>query len=209
MNYSKKVLTCASALVISLGIFAGYSTTTFAASTSQNTSTKKTDSSAKSDIDSSSKKDLATKDDSEAGNVTDKKKEPAQTTTSYDIMTKVAGAKNYKVWKSVSNGKVHTKVADGQNFRYSHIQSNQSIKTKKYTYWLIYVDGRRVGWVNQNYFARNTIETPKTVSLVRNDNYTFDPKDAISYATDSTGTVVDNQEVNVSKSTINCGTPKT
>lgn len=40
LNYSKKVLTCASALVISLGIFAGYSTTTFAASTSQNTSTK-------------------------------------------------------------------------------------------------------------------------------------------------------------------------
>lgn len=46
------------------------------------------------------------------------------------MMTKVAGNKNYKVWKEVNNGKVSTKVADGINFRYSHIQSDQLIETK-------------------------------------------------------------------------------
>lgn len=88
-------------------------------------------------------------------------KKPAQVTSSYNLMTKVAGQKNYSIWKSVHKGKVSGKVANAINFRYSHLQSNQKIKTRKYTYWLIYVDGRRVGWVNERFFARNKISVAK------------------------------------------------
>lgn len=132
-------------------------------------------------------------------------KKPLQETSSYNLMTKVAGSKNYSVWKTVRNGKVSGKVANAINFRYSHLQSNQKIKTKKYTYWLIYVDGRRVGWVNERFFARNKISVAKKVSLVNNSNYSFNPKDAISYATDKTGSVVDNSKVTVSDDSIDCG----
>lgn len=137
------------------------------------------------------------------------KKQKGDILTSYSLMTKVAGNKNYKVWKVINKGKPQGKVADGIDFRYSHIQSTQSIKTSKYTYWFIYVNGRPVGWVNQNYFARNAIAVPKTVSLVRNENALFDSRDAISYATDATGTVVDNSEVSVSRDSVSCTDPKT
>ena len=182
----KKLLTFTASVVLSLGVAANTTSVAFAADSNSNKSTV-----------------------SESTNVKKKKTTPAQVTTSYDLMTKVAGNKNYKVWKSVNNGKPVGKVADGINFRYNHIQSNQSIKTKKYTYWLIYVDGRRVGWVNERFFARNEIAVPKTVSLVNNENYLFDTRDAISYATDDTGTVVDNDEVSVSKDGVDCTDPKT
>lgn len=137
------------------------------------------------------------------------KKTQVQETNSYNLMTKVAGNKNYAIWKTVRNGKPKYKVADGINFRYNHIQSNQSIKTKKYTYWLIYVDGRRVGWVNEHYFARNKISVAKNVSLVNNRDYDFNVKDSISYVTDKTGSIVDNSEVKVSEDSVNCAEPKT
>ncbi|WP_369823626.1 SH3-like domain-containing protein [Lactobacillus sp. HT06-2] len=179
MNY-KKIVTASSAMALTVGLLAGYSNLV----------------SAKDSTD-------------DAASTVETKKSPAQVISSYNLMTKVAGTKNYKVWKNVVNGKVSGKVADAIVFRYNHIQSNQSIKTKKATYWLIYVDGRRVGWVNEKFFARNQIAVPKTVSLVRNSNYVFDASDAISYATDDTGTVVDNEDVDISKDVINCDKPKT
>lgn len=132
-----------------------------------------------------------------------------QETSSYSLVTKVAGNKNYGIYKKVVNGKPSGKVANAIDFRYNHIQSNQKITYGKTNYWLIYVDGRRVGWVNQNFFARNKISVAKTVSLVNNPIFDYDPKDAISYATDSTGTVVDNELVKTSKDLINSGTPGT
>lgn len=140
---------------------------------------------------------------------TKKEKQPKQTITGYSMMTKVAGNKNYKVWKEVSDGKVSKKVADGINFRYSHIQSDQLIETKKNRYWRIYVNGREVGYVNEKFFARNQIAVPKTVSLVRNELYSFFPKDAISYVTNKWGTVIDNNQVQVSRDSITCSKPKT
>lgn len=135
------------------------------------------------------------------------KKDTTQTSTSYDLMVKVGSNKNYGVYKSIKKGKPVTKVANAKDYQYAHIQSDQSIKTSDATYWRIYVDGREVGYVNQNYFTRNTIAVPKTVSLVRNTEDDFNTTDAISYATDKTGTVVDNQEVNVSEDIIDCGEP--
>lgn len=139
----------------------------------------------------------------------DSKTEAVQETTSYSLMTKIGGNKNYPVWKQIKNGKPSGKVANGIDFKYSHLQSTQKIKTKSATYWLLYVDGRRIGWVNQNYFARNQISVAKEVSLVNNPNYSFNPKDAINYATDSTGTVVDDSQVSVSTDAVNSGSAGT
>lgn len=184
MNY-RKIITFSSAAVLSLGMFAGLSSRALA--------------------DDSTGSNAATTDASKKA----VKKTPAQILTSYNIMTKASGNKNYAIWKSVDNGKVRGKVANAIDFKYSHLQSNQSIKTKKYTYWLIYVNGRRMGWVNQNFFAKNKIEVAKSVSLVKNPNSDFDPHDAISYATDDTGTVVDPTTVETNHDTISCDTAGT
>ena len=138
-----------------------------------------------------------------------KKKTPKQVITGYAMMTKVAGNKNYKVWANVTDGKVSKKVADGINFQYSHIQSDQLIETKSARYWRIYVNGRKVGYVNEKFFARNQIAVPKTISLVNNEFYEFFTRDAISYATNYMGTVISNNKVKVSRETIFCATPKT
>lgn len=203
MNYTK-LLTCASALAASFGLLVSSNNTTFAA-TKATQKTVKTNKKVADKTDATDEKKISSDEPTD-----NKKKQPVQITTSYEVMTKVAGDKNYKVWQSVSGGKVHKKVADGMNFRYAHIQSNQSIKTKKYTYWLIYVNGRRVGWVNENYFARNVIEAAKSVTLVRNDSPDGDysTQNAISYATDATGTVVDNKDIAVSKAKIDASKPK-
>lgn len=226
MKLIKKIATIMTALVVCIPISTGLSITPVVAdstvqSPAQNSS-KKSNPPASSDDNENNGEDAddddsnqpptnpKTPSDEDNGDKKDQKKpKPKQVITGYAMMTKVAGNKNYKVWQNVKNGKVVKKVADGINFQYNHIQSDQLIETKKYRYWRIYVDGRKVGYVNENYFARNQIAVPKTVSLVRNDAYEFFPRDAISYATNYMGTVIDNENVKVSHESISCATPKT
>ena len=202
-------------LVAGLLIYTGLSTTSVAADSSstqppvQDDSNKSSNSSTDANSDNTDANKSGQTDQNGTDNQDNTKPKPKQVVTGFAMMTKVAGNKNYKVWKEVKDGKVNTKVADGINFQYSHIQSDQLIETKKYRYWRIYVNGREVGYVNENYFDRNKIAVPKTVTLVRNEFYDFSPRDAISYVTNSMGTVIDNSQVIVSKDSINCGTPKT
>lgn len=186
MKYTSKILTATSAVALSVGLLMGYAKPVSAAGSNSNSKTEKT-----------------------TNNSSKSKKAPVQTSTSYDLMVKVGSGKHYNVYKKISNGKPVTKIADASDYQYSHIQSDQSIKTQNGTYWRIYVNGRKVGYVNQNYFTRNTIAVPKTVTLVRNSHYNFDPHDAISYVTNYMGTVIDNEEVNVSKDMIDCTDPGT
>lgn len=129
-----------------------------------------------------------------------------QTSRSYSMMTKAPGTKSYGIYKRVSGGKAKGKITTTSDFKTAHIESNRSIKTKKYTYWYIYVNGRAVGWVNQNWFQRSTIKAAKSVSLVNNPHYSFNTRDAISYATNSQGTVVSNSKVKASVSKISSKT---
>ncbi|MBI0121388.1 SH3-like domain-containing protein [Lactobacillus sp. M0398] len=202
-------------LVAGLLIYTGFSTTSVAADSSstqppvQDDSNKSSNSSTDANSDNTDANKSGQTDQNGTDDQDNIKPKPKQVVTGFAMMTKVAGNKNYKVWKEVKDGKVNTKVADGINFQYSHIQSDQLIETKKYRYWRIYVNGREVGYVNENYFDRNKIAVPKTVTLVRNEFYDFSPRDAISYVTNSMGTVIDNSQVIISKDSINCGTPKT
>ena len=216
MKLYKKKLPYLLTLVVGLLVCTGLSTTSVAADSNsaqppvQDDSNKSSNNSTDVNNDNNANNDQTGKSDQTGTDDTNTKKpKPKQIVTGFSMMTKVAGNKNYKVWKEVNNGKVSTKVADGINFRYSHIQSDQLIETKKYRYWRIYVNGRQVGYVNERYFARNQIAVPKTISLVRNEFYNFPTRDAISYITNSMGTVIDNSQVTVSKDSINCGTPKT
>ena len=215
LKLCKKIITYLLTLVAGLLIYTGFSTTSVAADSSstqppvQDDSNKSSNSSTDANSDNTDANKSGQTDQDGTDDQDNTKPKPKQVVTGFAMMTKVAGNKNYKVWKEVKDGKVNTKVADGINFQYSHIQSDQLIETKKYRYWRIYVNGREVGYVNENYFDRNKIAVPKTVTLVRNEFYDFSPRDAISYVTNSMGTVIDNSQVIVSKDSINCGTPKT
>lgn len=215
LKLCNKTITYLLTIVAGLLIYTGLSTTSVAADSSstqppvQDDSNKSSNSSTDANSDNTDANKSGQTDQNDTGDQDNTKPKPKQVVTGFAMMTKVAGNKNYKVWKEVKDGKVNTKVADGINFQYSHIQSDQLIETKKYRYWRIYVNGREVGYVNENYFDRNKIAVPKTVTLVRNEFYDFSTKDAISYVTNSMGTVIDNSQVIVSKDSINCGTPKT
>lgn len=185
MKYKNKILTATSAVAVSVGLLMGYSNPVFA------TNSKTT---AKAD---------KTKDSS-----TDKK-EPVQTSTSYDLMVKVGSNRNYGFYKSIKNGKPVKKLASASDYQYAHIQSDQRIKTQHGIYWRIYVNGRKVGYVNQNWFTRNKIAVPKTVSLVKNSHSDFAPEDAVSYVTDYMGTVIPTQDITISEDAIDCSEPGT
>ncbi|GGV11818.1 LBA0864 family S-layer associated protein [Lactobacillus acetotolerans] len=124
-------------------------------------------------------------------------------------VTKIAGTKNYTVYHHVLKGGPAGKFTSTKYFKHGQIQSKKYATTKKGKYWYIIVDGRNVGWVNQNFFARNKISLAANVSLVRNSYYSFPTRDAINYATDSKGTEIDPQKVHVSESSINSSVPGT
>lgn len=120
-------------------------------------------------------------------------------------VTKIAGSKNYAIYHNVSSKGPSGKFTSTKYFKYGQIQSKKYVSTKKGTYWDIYVDGRHVGWVNQNFFARNKISVANDVSLVNNSDYNFNPKDAINYVTDSRGTAINPSKVSVNYKSINSG----
>lgn len=117
----------------------------------------------------------------------------------FKAVVKRAGSKNYNIYASISKtGKLGKKIGNAINYANNHLESTEVYQGKKYRYWLLYVDGVRTGWVNEHFFARNKIEVPKVVSLVKNPDTSFYTRNAISYATDEYGNVVGNWNVNVS-----------
>ncbi|WEV43098.1 SH3-like domain-containing protein [Lactobacillus sp. ESL0684] len=124
-------------------------------------------------------------------------------------ITKVAGNKNYAIYHHATKKGPSGKFTSTKYFKHAQIQSKKSVKTNKGTYWQIIVDGRNVGWVKQNFFTRNKISVAKKVSLVNNGNFSFNPKDAISYVADSKGTAVDTSKVKTSVTKISSNKPGT
>ena len=117
-------------------------------------------------------------------------------------VTKIAGKKNYKMYRHVSvNGATHV-LTNTKYFKHAHLEAKESYKTNKGTYWLLIVNGRSVGWVHQNFFARSKMSLAKNVSLVYNEHYNFLTKDAINYVTDKTGTLINPNKVHISQKKI-------
>ncbi|MDF7638603.1 bacterial Ig-like domain-containing protein [Lactobacillus sp. ESL0791] len=122
-------------------------------------------------------------------------------------VTKIAGGGNYGIYHKVSRKGPSGRFTTTRYFRHSQIQSKKYLATKQGNYWDIIIDGREVGWVNQNFFVRSKIAVAPEVSLVNNSGDNFNTRDAINYATDSQGTAVDASKVRVSKATVSAGTP--
>lgn len=127
---------------------------------------------------------------------------PTQAKSFSKAVTKIAGNGNYAIYHNVSNGGPSGKFTSTKYFKRGQIQSKKYVSTKKGNFWDIYVDGRHVGWVSEKFFARNQISVAKEVSLVSNPNYAFPTRDAINYVTNSQGTAVNPDKVNVSKAHI-------
>lgn len=117
-------------------------------------------------------------------------------------VTKIAGSNNYDIYHRVSKSGPSGKFTSTKYFKYGYIQSKRYESTKDGNYWDIYVNGRHVGWVSERFFARNEISVANSISLVRNPSYKFKTTDAINYATDSQGTLVNNNKVKVSQAYI-------
>lgn len=157
--------------------------------------------------------------------------------TSVPLSTKIIGTRRYSVYKSLKQSqtkvkknvttkkgkkkqtkvkyvksytwKFGKKICSSTDFKYAHVQSRSYKKIGNTRYYYIYVDGRGVGYLNEKAFALSKISLAKSVSLVNNSTDTkgFDTRDAINYVTDSHGSVVDNNDVNVSKDRIFETTP--
>lgn len=117
-------------------------------------------------------------------------------------VVKMPSHKTFSLFRRVSGRGPSGRFASTANIKTAFIQSRQYVKTKKGTYWKIYADGHDAGWVNQNFFVRNKIAVAKQVDMVSNPAYKFNTRDAISYATDGQGTIVNNSKVKVSKAYI-------
>lgn len=119
-----------------------------------------------------------------------------------ETVTKVNGAKNYRIYQSIDKKGPHKAIGNTKDFRYAHLESKEYAKTAKGVYWNLIINGRSVGWVKQTYFTRNKIALAKSVDLVQNDTDSFNPKDAISYIADSTGSAINPKKAETSVKSI-------
>lgn len=115
-----------------------------------------------------------------------------------EAVTKVNGTKNYRIYQSIDKKGPHKAIGNTKDFKYSHLESKEYAKTAKGVYWNLIVNGRAVGWVKQTYFTRNKIALAKSANLVQNDTDSFNPKDAISYIADSTGSAINPKKAKTS-----------
>lgn len=96
------------------------------------------------------------------------------------------------------------------NFKHGNIEANQTAKSSSgATYYHIAVDGHQAGWVNANFVLKNALKTAGSVNLVRNGSYNWNTRDAVSFATNGSGTYIPASQVRPSRSSINCGRPGT
>lgn len=122
---------------------------------------------------------------------------------------KVAGNGNYGVYSRFTSGPSH-RVASMNNFKHGNIEANQTAKSSSgATYYHIAVDGHQAGWVNANFVLKNALKTAGSVNLVRNGSYNWNTRDAVSFATNGSGTYIPASQVRPSRSSINCGRPGT
>lgn len=127
---------------------------------------------------------------------------PAKKKNYQSVQTKLAGPKNYPIYRNVAQTGGIAKIGSTKDFRHGLLQSLQSAHTKKGTFWLLNVDGRQVGWVNQKFFLRSKIALCQHISLVRNPNDRFSVKEALAYVVNQEGTLIKPSKVKLMPRTI-------
>lgn len=132
---------------------------------------------------------------------------PAKTKNYEQVQTKLARKNNFSIYHDVSSNGPVNNFTSTKNFHHGLLQSQEAASTKKGRYWKLAVDGRQVGWVSEKFFIKNRIAVAKKISLVRNPNYAFNTRDAISYVTNKEGTLISPRHVHVSISKISSANP--
>ncbi|MDD6407363.1 MAG: SH3-like domain-containing protein [Lactobacillus equicursoris] len=123
--------------------------------------------------------------------------QPAQAQAA--VTTKMPNGKTMNIYSKVSAKGPSKKVSSTKYFKTSKIQVSASKKTKKGYYDYMYANGRPVGWVKESWFLKNKISAAGNVYLVKGDN-SFDKRDALNYAVDSRGNVINPNSVQASVS---------
>lgn len=118
------------------------------------------------------------------------------------FQTKMISGESYGIYERLTKKGPRGWMACTNTFRYGNYQASIEKKVGKAKYDFVWIDGHRAGWVNQRAFLRNKIAVVHDISLVKNPDYDFPTRDAINFATDSTGTVVEPSQVKVSKTNI-------
>lgn len=96
-------------------------------------------------------------------------------------------------------------LCKAQTFKRSNVQASavRKVRGKKYCY--VWIDGHQAGWISQEAFLKRKIAVVPQISLVKNAHYSFPTRDAINYAVDAAGNVVDPSKVKVSRAEISSG----
>lgn len=111
----------------------------------------------------------------------------------------INGNSNYRIYQGMTHRGPVGSVGLARTFKYGNFQASAVKKVGKSKYYFVWIDGHKAGWLNQRVFLRNKISVVKKISLVNNPYYSFPTKDAINFATDSTGTVVNPNKVKASQ----------
>ena len=106
---------------------------------------------------------------------------------------------NYRIYQKLTRKGPAGSMGLARTFKYGNFQANAVRKVGKSKYYYVWIDGHKAGWLNQRAFLRDKIDVAKNVSLVKNSHYSFPTRDAINFATDSTGTVIDPDKVKASQ----------
>lgn len=136
------------------------------------------------------------------------KKQKPSAIVKFQPVVKIAGHHRYRLYRRISKGKGFGYLGKTpSSFTKNHLEADEYIKTKHGRYWQLYVDGRKIGYVHERYFARHAISLAKKVSLVCNPHYKFPVKFAVNYVTDKWGSVVEPQALQMSRRYISCKKP--
>ncbi|EEJ72795.1 hypothetical protein [Lactobacillus ultunensis] len=118
------------------------------------------------------------------------------------FQTKMINGESYGIYEKLTRKGPRVWMASTTTFRYGNYQASIEKKVGRTKYDFVWIDGHRAGWVNQRAFLRSKIAVVHDISLVKNPDYDFPTRDAINFATDASGTVIEPSKVKVSKSKI-------
>lgn len=105
---------------------------------------------------------------------------------------------SYRIYRRLTRRGPSESLCFANTFSHGNVQASAERKARGGKYNYVWIDGHQAGWVNQHAFLRRKIAVVHQISLVKNSHYSFPTRDAINYATDAKGTVVDPSEVKVS-----------
>ena len=109
---------------------------------------------------------------------------------------------SYRIYQNLTRKGPSRSLCLANTFKHGNVQASAVRKVRGNKYCYVWLDGHRGGWVNQRAFLRRKIAVVHQISLVKNSHYSFPTRDAINYATDAAGTVIEPSKVKVSRAEV-------